>query len=216
MKRYLGVSAPEYRTTKSIIQATVDLILILDEAGELERDKITEEVVLLTISEEGFLTYLLDEFLRDLHPMQRELMRSIKFAEGLETLSLIGEFKVDEKYTLYMSMIKNRIKKSEGLLKNSSEQDVQKVIDQIKEDEKEHSVSFESLDAEYLILGLNLYDELYARLNKKNLDKASEQSLSKLEAQIGKLSYDKNILKNKLDSSVEGSLAVEVVKTIEF
>jgi|GEM_PF-4577699 len=183
-KRLLAVAAPEYRSPKSIIEATVNLIMIFDKSKKLERDQVLEEVVLLTISEEGFLSYLLDEFQRDLHPIQRDLLRSHTFAEGLETLSLINEFASDNKFIEYKKMVQKRIDAFQDLSIESDDKAVEKLRLRVEAEEKVRPWSFEELDRHFMKLGLNTYDRLYAKLNQVKSDDIRNMSILEIENQI--------------------------------
>ncbi|MEC9284022.1 MAG: hypothetical protein VX642_15010, partial [Bdellovibrionota bacterium] len=212
-KRMLAVSSDEYRTPKAIIKATAEIVNFFGGYEGLKPEQVLQQLVFLTLTEEGFLTYLTEEFQRDLHPIQRNLLRSLKFAEGLEVLSLVGEFRVDKEFKNYMKALRERIVMAQDLENGSSDKEVTKVLTKFSAQEKSLRFGFEQTKDYYFKLGQDLNERTYHRIKAQQsaTDVHASQSIKELETEIKK----KELLKDKLRASLSKEVSSEQFESLE-
>lgn len=203
-KRMLAVSSSEYRTPKAIIQASAEIVNFFGGYEGLSPEQVLQQLVFLTLTEEGFLTYLTEEFQRDLHPIQRNLLRSLKFAEGLEVLSLIGEFRTDKEFRNYMKALRERIVMAQDLEYTSSEEEVAEVLRKFAKQDRSLRFGFEQTKDYYFKLGQDLNERTYYRIKAQqaSMDRYSSMTIGQLEKVIAKKENSKEKIRRALETEV--------------
>ncbi len=180
-KRMDSLVSSEYRSPKKIIQMSARIIENLGGHESLSYEQILKQLVYLTITDEGFLSYLVEEFQRDLHPIQRSLHMALKYAEALEILSLTDSFTITDEFNYYLDSLKKRIQISAPLsLENKSIQE-KDVLSAFKEMENNSFDSFEALKNKYFKLSKEINERIFEEVNileKNNLNlNLSEEDL---------------------------------------
>lgn len=215
-ERILAVSSEEYRTPKAIIKATSDIVKNFGGFPGMSDAQVLEQLVYLTVSEEGFLTYLTEEFQRDLHPRQRALLRSLKYAEALEVLSLVGQFNVDHSFTEFMKDLRERINLSKNLELNSSNIELDRVDKELAKLDNRYSHDFEEAREFYFKLASELNEKLYYE-KKKELDlreNLKERSLESIELEIARLQEKGDFIREALQSNKSSKLFEDLERLV--
>ncbi len=185
-QRLQTIASDEYRSPRKIVESTVALIENLGGYRGMSAEQLLENVVYLAMTDEGFMSYLVEEFQRDLNPYQRSLMNSLKYAESLELLGTVGKFDdQSEEFLYYLARLRERIGLARPLNSNSSEAEVAAMDSLLKAGDDARFPAFEILQSKYYRLAASKTEELFAEVNmvQRRLDHLSVFSLEDLHRQ---------------------------------